>query len=957
MDTYSQNGEMFRIFKKLDLPTLDQKFFSISSLSNINKSLESVLLVLDRKEDVLYFLDRNRANKTFMQENKKNFIKFINESFIRNKKRVLTFASNDNSMPEYKVKEIIRNLPIFTDLFDYIPCLQGKKYNALDLTQLPLNGDFLTSQFFSQIQFKCDFIQFCNGTNRMIIPITTENKNVIEYLNIQKISIYGLYVLFFEWCFNPIEPPTKINCILIDHVNYLRQMHSILILDDILLTILKRLPFIFCARIKSYKSVPECHDYKNELFNYGFKKTVIEAHENFDLQDKGWTKFFKLLDLKTKCNANDCIYLAQKINSDYQNKIITEKELNKYSVLLLKEIRSIIYPKDDKTIDKEGLTLLENIKSIRFMPNYYNINEKNSFHSRLYKTLFGNQNDLVCLEDSIFKDMEDFCWLKKRILPDFCQKAIISESPLDIQANSAILNAAKIISKLDPNLLIENLIILSEYLSSPASTLNNLSKMDYQKLEQIFSNNFSALQKYAQEPESDVHIFNALKRINLILNKSINGKIKFSPIKIFFKHLKRSNHIDGELQKIPLSFSKFWKFFEFLDAKEKVDYEKCQYLLQSYYEQTKGNELSSEKFNSVLKVFKMLVDDDLLSKHTKDQLDLTLYAPNHYKQMKDIKTLYFADNSMLELLVETSSQIKNICIFDIKLLIKQIESSTDDHDLNYDSSEEQEENTLKSSSGKKFKQDLMDEFKNDPDSNFLRNFMLKRLNWNLVFLENPHFKRYPHLAPKRLSEILYETIEQLGLNEDIEMARNAQLHSSQFINCVVKVVKLFLENQSEYCTDLNEFLSSEIATLIKNTKIYEKDIIKSFFINTLKNEKVDNSDKERNFARFRSNETNEMKFLIKKGFADEFEINFYLAETIFEEIERMLSVRLAWSSKEERSSRPNDLNEKIKSLQDSLKKRVIRFIFILIKLLKCDNENEYDDIILDYKLKSLYSIN
>ena len=62
-------------------------------------------------------------------------------------------------------------------------------------------------------------------------------------------------------------------------------------------------------------------------------------------------------------------------------------------------------------------------------------------------------------------------------------------------------------------------------------------------------------------------------------------------------------------------------------------------------------------------------------------------------------------------------------------------------------------------------------------------------------------------------------------------------------------------------------------------------------------------------------------------------------------------------------SNPNEISEfrpitveNINQLGDMIEKRKIRFIFLLMKLLKSECQS-YDEIIDEYKLKSLYNIN
>ena len=348
------------------------------------------------------------------------------------------------------------------------------------------------------------------------------------------------------------------------------------------------------------------------------------------------------------------------------------------------------------------MNLLHKIKHIKFIPNYFCLSKNsNRIHEAIYSS---SQNHLICLEDSASKHFRDFYWIKKNILPDYCTLAL--------EHNKENLMVAKVHHNLDLHMLVDNLSELCNILGH----ISILDKHQIKELNLIFEKNFSELHKYLSTPETKLEILDRLKDINLVPSITLTRTVSLSPANLFIKNVNKVDRIAGHFQQMPKGFIKYWELFAYLGANEKVTFQMCQKLLQTYSDK----HLDQIQFQNVIKVYKMLFYDDLISQKNLSSLsenELVLYMPNESMRMKKLHELFYADNSHNRVLVKKCQEIKDCCIFDVKHLRDWIEN------LNYDQDEGENDDN----------DQLVEQQGAKDDSNFLKRLLLKQLDWNLIF--------------------------------------------------------------------------------------------------------------------------------------------------------------------------------------------------------------------------------
>ena len=923
--------QMHKIISGIDLPTFNKNLFDIGVQSVFKK----ILVCLNRNEDILLFLYNNRANSIFNNENKDKFCTYINQSIVTKSRKIskkmyenyLSFSTT-NEMSDHEIIPKIKLLPIFTDLFEETCCiLDNKTFYSIDVRSLPAN----ISSFIMTENFIEDFIQFSNGKNICILKKCDNTDTIFDYLKVPNLSVLELYEMFFKWCLDPVSPPTRINSVLIEHVNMLRSMQPQM--NQNMWDILKKLPFI-PLNDSVFLTVNKCYDNQNNLFEFGYEELTIKG----DLRQEGWREFLIKLGLKTKCDVEDCVHLANTLTKRYSKCLIDFQDLNLFVQELFDEIQ-IITSENKQT----GYVLLQKIKQIKFIPNYFSLlNNSNRIHEAIYSSA---QNHLICLEDSASKHLRDFYWIQKNILPHYCTQALEHD-------NENFL-VARVNHILDLNLAVDNLSELCRILTSAPRILD---KHQVKELNFIFNKNFSALHKYLTTPDANLGLLDRLKTINLVPLITLTRTVALSPANLFLKNVNKVDRIAGHFQQMPQEFLKYWELFAHLGANEKVTFQMCQQLLKTY----SGNQLDQIQFQNVIKVYKMLFYDDLISQKNLSSLcesELVLYMPNEFMKMKKLNELFYADNSHNRVLVKKCHEIKDCCIFDVKHLRDWIEN------LNYDQADGET-----NSDDDDVNDQLMEQEASNDDSNFLKRLLLKQLDWNLIFSKYPFFIGNPHLTPKMLSSILVEKLELTdAVNEPESDNINTLLRSESMLNATVEAIKLLSDDLNIF--GVERYLHFKMSQVLQCIQVMRKSEIKSYFVNKLTNLRIENSEKESNFSRSHTAD-NKLNLFVKKSFQDKFEINFYLGNNFV--VKYFFKLNLLKYLKAETIlertqlaivSNPNELKEfrpitveNINQLGDIIEKRKIRFIFILMKMLKSECQS-FNDIIEEYKLKSLYNIN
>ena len=152
----------------------------------------------------------------------------------------------------------------------------------------------------------------------------------------------------------------------------------------------------------------ECYSRENEIFFICYRNLFLpeEYKNHYELTLK--------LGLRTKIQDGEILETALKLRKMFYANAIKIEDLEKYVHLIFNEIKTSI--SEDK-----AKSLIEKIKEIKFIPNYYI--HKQPFNCHIYNPNFF-ENRLICLKDSYFKINQDFVWITHNILPDFCEKAL-----------------------------------------------------------------------------------------------------------------------------------------------------------------------------------------------------------------------------------------------------------------------------------------------------------------------------------------------------------------------------------------------------------------------------------------------------------------------------------------------------------------------------------------------------
>ena len=157
-------------------------------------------------------------------------------------------------------------------------------------------------------------------------------------------------------------------------------------------------------------------------------------------------------------------------------------------------------------------------------------------------------------------------------------------------------------------------------------------------------------------------------------------------------------------------------------------------------------------------------------------------------------------------------------------------------------------------------------------------------------------------------------------------------------------------NDGLYKSDLDGFLTENISKSINSICVFVKDEIKTYFTNIQTNERIPKSERSANCAQLKVN-GNELNIIIKNSCKDEFDRNFYVAETIFEKVQdSFLGLNETTVDNYDVLKRTVDL------IKEGLSKRPHRFVFLVMKLMDSEESN-YDEMLLEYEHKSFNNCN
>lgn len=565
------------------------------------------------------------------------------------------------------------------------------------------------------------------------------------------------------------------------------------------------------------------------------------------------------LGLQKEISIDECVLFAGVLRDSFYKNKFDMKQMDVFVQLLFKEIKGFIE-------NNKGKQILENIKSIRFIPNYFNY-AKESILTDIFNP--NSYNDrLICLKGSYFKANKDFVWITHKVLPGFCETMLKSHDKKKNTNKNENFEFAEINYQLDPNHLADNFIQMIEVIKKR----DILKTLSIGELDDLNFRIFDAIEHLIEINKSNIQIFNKFNKLDIIINRnSIDSKYQFIPVNKCVKMLRNYDVVEPFIYSLPRVYLHFSSFLKNLGLKDKVTYKMCSNALKHLFEKSKQHKLTKIQYRNAMTVYKLLFDQDILSKKTIKQEtqnttkkiaekfkiltdeadskstlsidDHKLYAPNKSMIMKDLNTLFYIDVPYYDVLIEQNEELKDICLFDVKDLSKLFENPHYYDDLLTNSKLEDEENDNNETS----------------DSNLLKKITLKRLNWSQLFESFPFFKAYPNLAPVPISKILKQIINDDNLKADLttDNIQNEIIHSNEFADAIIDVIQLFDLTKKN---TINSQVENIIKDVLKNIKCSIQDKIKSYFINVNTTETIENSQRDLNFASYKDDETDEIIF-------------------------------------------------------------------------------------------------
>lgn len=444
--SYTTRDLIYDIVRTINYPVFDTHVLHM----NLNTLVESLTVVLSRIEDFLIFIKNFNSDYKllFNRYNISIFLKYLNDS-IHYRNNSFDFKLESNLIRKHEIIDLIKILPIFEDIFD---CIETIKNQTLYL----INFDDLSTEMKSFLQSKTDLIKFdlkdyANHVNIIIAEYKRSYSNLYSFMGLRENSIKDLYIMYFKWVLG--QDKTGYN-VFKEHILHLKSLTiKKLKTNTVLWDLLKSLPFIKINN--NFYKASECFDHKNILFQHVYKDKLLP--EEYQIAD--WTILLIELGLNIECNVDQCIYIANKLKELYLKKEIDINTLNNcVQILFTKNIPRLLK-------EPNNVSLIDQIKSIKFVPNYFNFAIPNIQIEDPVKIHGG----LICLSYSTFEDNQDLAWLVKPILPWYCR----IQDDIYIKSNS-------INYEITSNFVIANFVKVITLLTNENDILN---KMDFKKIE------------------------------------------------------------------------------------------------------------------------------------------------------------------------------------------------------------------------------------------------------------------------------------------------------------------------------------------------------------------------------------------------------------------------------------------------------------------------------------------
>ncbi|CAF0897987.1 unnamed protein product [Brachionus calyciflorus] len=878
------NDYLYNIIHTIDFPNLDH------NILGYNVYIANIVTVLSKNQDFINFLlaNQEKCAKIFNEKNTNYFFEYFNKNIVEVHRRHHNISyiyklERENSISESSITSLIKSLPIFEDLFG---C--ADKINNLNVLMIDLIGSSHEIRNFFRLKndYTYEFKDFANHCNYHIIEYNPAYSKLYKYLNINTTSIEDIYLLFFKWVQKICDFKLLKYHIEILETQGLAKLQKSAALWDFL----KILKFINING--KFYSINQVYDDQNALFKIAYEKFIIPE----ELRTPKWRTLLSELGLKKKCDSKDCIQIANVLREKYMIKKIDLNTLSEKIELLFWTIVNI--PQNNHLINE--------LKFIKFIPNGLLFNNNKTLLFKIENPILVH-GELICLANSTFLDHENLIWIVKPVLPFY----LTSDYKNLFIASGVVLEPSL-------EIIIKNFLKLIEILSkNKFDLLNKLSKYELTSLKFLLQDYYKKFQQSLKinsaKPKESSEILANLINQNIILVKSRQGTYRFCKANQIVKNISNCDQIDGFMYKLSRRLIKYWNVLNHLGALETVSLSNCNRFLLNLGKNRNGR-LDDEEYKSVLIIIKFLIFENILDSNNFP--NLMLYFPNLNREMKPLQTLFYADKSAHERILQNNEKIKSITLFDIKDLSNLIHNSY--------------KNSIVSSDEEDSKQSDLNQ------NNSVKNFMFNQMNWTIIFKIIQFFQNYPHLGPKPLSSILVEKILNPNQEKIIDYEKMNKINTKEFLEAVIECIKLV---NDDFVLESNDELRESLKKVIMNIRIYRTGELKTHFIDLNTGEPFENSERTTNIARLKSLKDNTIEHISKIDFSDSLEDSFYLSETFLESIKIFLGSLKS----------TNETN----SIQDSLIKRPHRFILLLMKLIQSEHDEEsYRNIIHSYKSTS-----
>jgi len=434
----------------------------------------------------------------------------------------------------------------------------------------------------------------------------------------------------------------------------------------------------------------------------GFSKSLLPEKYN----NPEWLEFLKYLNLRVETTSEDVLTLAGFFEKKFQTGRMSVKELERLCQLLLKEM------------PKLNCLEIEKIKKIEFIPSYFAGLNLLSIHQMIFDPVASQDN--VCLEDSYFKEDLDFVWTTNSIIPDYCRTTVVQS-----------------LAKSTPSLkkIVDNFVNIVQRCSND-KFVNDLSGEHKSQLNTLFLKYYDKFQEVISD-ESIKFEVRRLENLNCVWNER-NGQIYLDKANYFYTKLSQEEAIPPYILSLPNCYKKYSELMILLGCNQtKVSLEACIKAMNDF-KSFEGDQLPLQCYDSVLKLYKTLIFDDVLSNNYQEKYQF--YAPSSDGIMLKLNDLYYdADDK------EVYAHLRKIKLPELNFI--------------FDSDE------LKS----KYLKTSGESIKNNDV--IMKARMMN--SWDQIFQRSPYFINNPELSAKPITNF----IERRLINDILDFEKHTKLSS------------------------------------------------------------------------------------------------------------------------------------------------------------------------------------